>query len=256
MVGDILRAAREKKGLTFKDVENETSIRSLYIESIEKGDYDALPGAVYTKGFIRNYATMLGLDSDAVLRQYYDETHTAAPVPVGSEAEEARTEAPSDPPFQSGMDFHDRVEKSHRSQNVLVVVGVLVLAVVGSVYYFFGSDETTSTAKPGAAQTQEKAQPPAPMETKPAAPIEGVEVAAKFSARCWTQVTADGKTIYEGTAEKGQTFTWKGKDRVVVTAGNAGAVALTWNGKDQGKLGNDGDVVEKRFTKDKAEEIK
>jgi cytoskeletal protein RodZ len=255
MVGDILRAAREKKGLTFKDVENETSIRSLYIESIEKGDYGALPGAVYTKGFIRNYATMLGLDSDAVLKQYYDETNTAAAVPAGPEAEEDGKDAPADPPFQSGMDFHDRVEKSHRSQNILVVVGVIALAVVGSVYYFFGSDETASTVKPGVVQTQEKAQP-APLETKPVVPIDGVEVAAKFSARCWTQVAADGKTIYEGTAEKGQTFTWKGKDRVVVTAGNAGAVELTWNGKDQGKLGHDGDVVEKRFTKDKAEEIK
>jgi len=255
MVGDILRAAREKKGLTFKDVENETSIRSLYIESIEKGDYGALPGAVYTKGFIRNYATMLGLDSDAVLKQYYDETNTAAPASAGPEAEEARTADPADPPFQSGMDFHDRVEKSHRSQNILIVVGVIALAVVGSVYYFFGSDDTASTVKPGAVQTQEKAQP-APLETKPAVPMDGVEVAAKFSARCWTQVTADGKTIYEGTAEKGQTFTWKGKDRVVVTAGNAGAVELTWNGKEQGKLGQDGDVVEKRFTKDKAEEIK
>ena len=42
----------------------------------------------------------------------------------------------------------------------------------------------------------------------------------------------------------------------MVTAGNAGAVELTWNGKSQGKLGKEGDVIEKRFTKDKAEEIK
>ena len=257
MVGDILRAAREKKGFTYKDVENETSIRALYIESIEKGDYAALPGEVYVKGFIRNYATLLELDADTLLKQYYDETHTAPPVSPGAgagTAEPAAAEPSPEPPFQSGMDFHERVEKSHRSQNVLVVVGVIVLAIVGSIYYFFGSDDASGTAKPGTTQSQSK--PAAKEESQPAAPVDGVEVAAKFSARCWTQVTADGKTVYEGTAEKGQTFTWKGKERVVVTAGNAGAVELTWNGKSQGKLGKEGDVIEKRFTKDKAEEIK
>ena len=257
MVGDILRAAREKKGFTYKDVENETSIRALYIESIEKGDYEALPGEVYVKGFIRNYATLLELDADALLKQYYDETHTAPPAaPSESTEEPAAAESSSEPPFQSGMDFHERVEKSHRSQNVLVVVGVILLAIVGSIYYFFGSDDASGTAKPGTTQSQSKPQPAAAEESKPTAPVDGVEVAAKFSARCWTQVTADGKTVYEGTAEKGQTFTWKGKERVVVTAGNAGAVELTWNGKSQGKLGKEGDVIEKRFTKDKAEEIK
>ena len=259
MVGDILRAAREKKGFTYKDVENETSIRALYIESIEKGDYAALPGEVYVKGFIRNYATLLELDADTLLKQYYDETHTAPPVSPGAgagTAEPAAAEPSPEPPFQSGMDFHERVEKSHRSQNVLVVVGVILLAIVGSIYYFFGSDDASGTAKPGTTQSQSKPQPAAAEESKPTAPVDGVEVAAKFSARCWTQVTADGKTVYEGTAEKGQTFTWKGKERVVVTAGNAGAVELTWNGKSQGKLGKEGDVIEKRFTKDKAEEIK
>ena len=259
MVGDILRAAREKKGFTYKDVENETSIRALYIESIEKGDYAALPGEVYVKGFIRNYATLLELDADTLLKQYYDETHTAPPVSPGAgagTAEPAAAEPSPEPPFQSGMDFHERVEKSHRSQNVLVVVGVILLAIVGSIYYFFGSDDASGTAKPGTTQSQSKPQPAAAEESKPTAPVDGVEVAAKFSARCWTQVTADGKTVYEGTAEKGQTFTWKGKERVVVTAGNAGAVELTWNGKSQGKLGKEGDVIEKRFTKDKAAEIK
>ena len=56
MLGETLRREREKQGLTIKDIENETSILSLYIEAIEKEDYASLPGAVYTKGFIRNYA--------------------------------------------------------------------------------------------------------------------------------------------------------------------------------------------------------
>ena len=59
MVGDILRSEREKQGLTIKDIENETSIRALYIDAIEKGNQKALPSEVYVKGFIRNYAEFL-----------------------------------------------------------------------------------------------------------------------------------------------------------------------------------------------------
>lgn len=51
-------------------------------------------------------------------------------------------------------------------------------------------------------------------------------------------------------------MSWKGQDKVAVTAGNAGAVVVTYNGKDMGKLGETGEVVEKNFTKDSAEDEK
>ena len=75
-----------------------------------------------------------------------------------------------------------------------------------------------------------------------------MEVVAKFDDRCWTQVIADGKTLYEGTMDKGKTMNWKGKEKVSITAGNAGAVALSVNGQDMGKAGEVGQVVEKVFT--------
>ena len=69
MIGDTLRAERERQNLSIKDIEKGTSIRALYIEAIEKGDYKTLPGAVYTKGFIRNYANFLKIDADAAVKQ-------------------------------------------------------------------------------------------------------------------------------------------------------------------------------------------
>ena len=48
--------------------------------------------------------------------------------------------------------------------------------------------------------------------------------------------------------EKGKTETWKGKESVVITAGNAGAIAFNVNGKDLGKAGDIGEVTEKTFT--------
>ena len=67
---DRLTAARERKGVDLIRAERETKIRVRYLSALESGDYRDLPGAVYTKGFLRNYAIYLGLDPEDVLRQW------------------------------------------------------------------------------------------------------------------------------------------------------------------------------------------
>ena len=63
-VGDLLHAAREKKGVDLYRAERDTKIRARHLAALEDGDYSELPGSVYTKGFLRNYALYLGLDPD------------------------------------------------------------------------------------------------------------------------------------------------------------------------------------------------
>ncbi len=65
-----LYAARERKGVDLYRAERDTKIRARYLGALERGDYEELPGAVYTKGFLRNYAIYLGLDPDEVLLQW------------------------------------------------------------------------------------------------------------------------------------------------------------------------------------------
>jgi cytoskeletal protein RodZ len=65
-----LVAARERKGVDLYRAERDTKIRARYLAALEHGEYAELPGAVYTKGFLRNYATYLGLDADDVVRQW------------------------------------------------------------------------------------------------------------------------------------------------------------------------------------------
>ena len=65
-----LFTARERKGVDLYRAERETKIRARYLAALERGDYKELPGAVYTKGFLRNYALYLGLDPDDVLLQW------------------------------------------------------------------------------------------------------------------------------------------------------------------------------------------
>jgi cytoskeletal protein RodZ len=65
-----LVAARERKGVDLYRAERDTKIRARYLAALEHGEYSELPGAVYTKGFLRNYALYLGLDPEDVIRQW------------------------------------------------------------------------------------------------------------------------------------------------------------------------------------------
>ena len=68
-----LLAARERKGVDLYRAERDTKIRARYLAALEQGDYRELPGAVYTKGFLRNYALYLGLDPELVVAQWKGE---------------------------------------------------------------------------------------------------------------------------------------------------------------------------------------
>lgn len=72
-LGEKLRKRREELTLTIKDIEAKTNIRAKYLEAIETGDYDLVPGEVFLKGFIRNYSEAVGFDSANILKQYHAE---------------------------------------------------------------------------------------------------------------------------------------------------------------------------------------
>jgi cytoskeletal protein RodZ len=75
-----LLAAREEKGVDLARAERDTKIRARYLAALEHGEWRDLPGAVYTKGFLRNYALYLGLDPDDILEQWRRERGDATPV--------------------------------------------------------------------------------------------------------------------------------------------------------------------------------
>lgn len=251
MLGDKLRSERERQNLTIKDIEQGTSIRALYIECIEKGEYGSLPGEVYTKGFIRNYATFLKLDANAFVQEFNEEVHPEVlqqPEEVAAEVVKEKEDS-----FDMGGDFKVSLEDNAHRQNK-ILVAVICLLVLGGAYFLLATGDDGQVAKAPQQVKQEtaavKEAPKAEESKAAAAPAkrDDVEVVAKFDDRCWTQVIADGKTLYEGTMEKGKTMSWKAKETVSITAGNAGAVALSVNGQDMGKVGETGQVVEKVFT--------
>ena len=66
-VGEQLRLAREKQGLTISDVAERTKLRSDHIRALEEGNYDVFAAPVYVRGFVRSYAALLHLNSATVV---------------------------------------------------------------------------------------------------------------------------------------------------------------------------------------------
>ena len=120
-LGDALRAQRERMGITLEQAAEDTRIRDKFLRALESGDYQTLPGVVYTKGFLRNYADYLGLDPDELIAQL--------------QAERGASDAP--------RSFEPMRPIMRRSviltPAVLVPIGVLaaVALFVGYLYYQF-----------------------------------------------------------------------------------------------------------------------
>lgn len=69
-VGSVLREARNRRKIDLSEVEAATRIRIRYLRAIENEEWDTLPGGVYTRGFIRTYASYLGLDGERLADDY------------------------------------------------------------------------------------------------------------------------------------------------------------------------------------------
>src|SRR4249919_4147445 len=85
-IGAILREARTRRGVELAEIEAATRIRLKYLRAIEAGDWDALPEGVYARGFIRTYASFLGLDGEQVAARYRQEVEGGALRPLAGEA--------------------------------------------------------------------------------------------------------------------------------------------------------------------------
>ena len=259
MIGDLLRRERERQNLSIKDIEKATSIRALYIDAIEKGEYKTLPGEVYAKGFVRNYANYLKLNANEIVNAFNEEMHPQEELQESagsSSVEEARQEQSAERnreeyrgPKITSLESYPMEKSSHGVRNALMVA-VAVFVVAFAALIAFGGDEEPSAPAPRAKTQTQQGQKQTEAAPKPAA--DGVEMKLSFTDRCWTEVVVDGKTEFEGTAEKGKVLTLKGKDKVRITAGNAGALNYSLNGKDMGAIGQKGEVVEKTFTKENA----
>lgn len=115
-IGQILREARENKGLSLQDIQAKTRINTRFLEALESGQYGALPTPVHVRGFLKNYARALGLDPRPLLDRYEAGQGQAVPVPP-----QRAVEITPDNPLPDRMDqpFFDPVNMEVEGRGML-----------------------------------------------------------------------------------------------------------------------------------------
>ncbi|HTX35613.1 MAG TPA: helix-turn-helix transcriptional regulator [Bryobacteraceae bacterium] len=88
-------AWRQARGISLREIADTTKIGLRYLEHIERGAFDKLPGGAYTEGFIRQYARAVG-DTGNILWEYYRWSVTPAEAPPA-------VRKPETPPWRLGQ---------------------------------------------------------------------------------------------------------------------------------------------------------
>ncbi|MCA1979039.1 MAG: helix-turn-helix domain-containing protein, partial [Thiobacillus sp.] len=79
-VGKALRAARESRGMSVEDAATRLRLMHRQIDAMESEDFSSLGQPVFARGFVRNYARLLGLDPEPLLAGMAGAPEDAAPV--------------------------------------------------------------------------------------------------------------------------------------------------------------------------------
>jgi cytoskeleton protein RodZ len=116
-IGQKLRQARQGRELSLEQAANETHIRLHYLEALEKGDFDQLPSMAQARGFLRAYASYLGIPPETLLLELEGGAET--PPEVEAEKFESRAEEQRGPPANSVVIFKELGEKLRRQREML-----------------------------------------------------------------------------------------------------------------------------------------
>jgi cytoskeleton protein RodZ len=226
-IGNTLREARVRRNLTLQQVEEDIKIRVKYVQAMENEDWDVMPGVTYVKGFLRTYATYLGLDPEVIIGEF----RSRAMAPSAEHHE----------PF-GGSSVIGKPH-SHRGRNTIVIVAIVCLIALGAIYALGlrnggGSDEPTTN--PGALGIGSPSPSPS-TSPKPTSSPTGVPAwqrnLVKVEASggdCWMEVRRNNSTgvvLFSGTLKKGDKKPFKGKD-IWMSLGAPGNVRLNVQGKD------------------------
>lgn len=196
-IGRKLRERRLERGLDFERVEADTRIRIKYLKALEDERFEVLPGPVYARAFLRDYAEELGLDGQALV----DELNARVGEPEEVVLAPVRTAGPLESPWLAGRRALGWVVLG----GVAVLAGVLVLLVLtggGGGGSNAASRPPKTTSHGPASSSGSTAPPPTSGRVHPAA----ATFALSAIGPCWVEVRAAGaagQLLYSGTLEAG-----------------------------------------------------
>jgi cytoskeleton protein RodZ len=259
-VGQFLRKEREKRNISLDAVAKVTRITRENLEALERDDFQVISAPVFVRGFLRNYATFLGLDPKEVVGRYDSQTDL---VPIPEEEEPL----PPPPPKKERPIF-----------KTLLFLSILLVGVAFSFYYYKRSSgpasppppsaEVATVPAPGIQPSPSKVTPPkGKTSTRATQPEKGKKPPDKLQAatasapdidqtkekrnvlravaleKTWLRIISDDQQVSDVLLQPKETSTWTAHQKFDITIGNAGGVELFFNGTYQGRLGNSGAVL-------------
>jgi transcriptional regulator with XRE-family HTH domain len=266
-LGEQLRHAREARGLSLRELEQATRIRVKYLRALEQGDLDALPTEVQLRGFLRNYARQVGLEPESALlrlqqalqikerhgwRKLFRRRRASVLPPVAPRAKPAA--APATPaataPVASGPWL--RVRR-------IITPDTFVSAIlfVGLIAFFFwgGARMARSIRSPRPAvatpvvlgptitPTFLSYAPATPTHPPPLVNFSDVQLTLLAEQRSFVRVTVDGALEFQGMLQRGERRDYFADEQIELTTGNGAGVRVLFNQRDEGIMGEFGEVV-------------
>ncbi len=244
-IGETLRSERLRLGLNLDQVAERTKIGTRLLQAMEANDFEKLPGGVFTRSFVKQYARVLGLDEEAIGAEFKTIESRLEDLPLPSQGFRSQTEiANVVPPEASSL----LAKFDPKSRSRLVSAAWLTLAIVVCVggYYFLNHERVVAPPAPKDNPVTQATTPPpmakaVPEEVKPASsPVGVVQVLLKASEDSWISVTADGRRQFEGILQANDSKQIAANDKVKVIAGNSGGLDIALNGKSIGPIGRSG----------------
>ncbi|MBA2733449.1 MAG: helix-turn-helix domain-containing protein, partial [Acidobacteria bacterium] len=147
--GEELRLAREARGITLRQISEQTRISIRYLEAIESNDYKRLPGGIFNRSFIKAYAKQISFDEEEALEGYL---------------RTAREQGdPGDEVVTTPYKPHVYTDGGSRSPLVTLLLTILILGILAlgvyALLHWYRRQEATGTNIP---------QPPTPTNTQAA----------------------------------------------------------------------------------------
>jgi len=248
-IGEQLSAARRRLGLTTTEVAERLRMRAMFVEALEREEWATIGEFVYVRGFLKNYAKLLGLDAAALAQQLSSEyaPEVAAPRPT------------LDALAGSGLSGV-RADDEPRSRawfpwvmgSLTAIAAALVIMVgISLVGTFSGANRPSDTTVPNAQSTIAGVAPAAPVTTldttSDGQQNEGVNLRLQLTQPSWLSISVDGRRVVYETLPAGTVREFHGVREITLRAGNAGGVVAKIDGKDLGALGHAGQVEDRVF---------
>jgi len=238
-VGTTLRHARERRGLSIEDVAATTRISHRLLQAIEDNAFEKVPSGIFARGFIRSFAREVGLDPEATVVQFLEETGT---MPAADDEQVAEASIDDDIRVLQV----DRAPSSGRATwGYGLIVAALLVAYVSSTR----TDDSDNTLTPVVAAEPATVSDPG----EPGAVATSGNGVLRFdiapNGPCWVEAIADGKTAIYRLMQPGERESFSAR-QLMLRVGDPAMFAYAINGRRGRPLGPSGVPVSVALTAD------